>query len=163
MCNFSTLQTSAHVQCVKTGDIDLAHLCVQNQHTLFSCVLLHGATPYISITTRCYTIHSYYYMVLYHIYLYYYTVLHHTSLLLHGCYTIIIISITTWCYTIIYLYYYTHIHQSLTLAHPPPFNKKKENPLPHPPPQPRPRSTFNLSSITNIMVTLKLIINFTKK
>ena len=55
-------------------------------------LLLHGATPYISITTRttpyisittwCYTIHFYYY-----------TVLHHTFLLLHG--TTPYISITT--------------------------------------------------------------------
>ena len=40
MCNFSTVQVSAHVHCVKTGDIDLAHLaiCVKPAH-FFSCVV----------------------------------------------------------------------------------------------------------------------------
>ena len=53
----------------------------------YTSLLLHGATPYISIATRSYTIH-----------LYCYTELHHTSLLLHRATPYI--SITTQCYTI---------------------------------------------------------------
>ena len=71
------------------------HVLHQLHHT---SLLLHGATPYISVTTQSYTIR-----------LYYYTVLHHTSLLLHRATPHI--SITTRSYTI-HLYYYTVLHHT---------------------------------------------------
>ena len=63
----------------------------------YTFLLLHGATPYISITTRCYTI-SLLLCGCYTIHLYYYTVLHHISLLLRGCYTVLHNTVDLYCY-----------------------------------------------------------------
>ena len=44
MCSFNTLAKSAHVQCVKTGDISFAHFSVLIQHIIFFCVQAQSAT-----------------------------------------------------------------------------------------------------------------------
>ena len=146
MLLINTTKTGSYDYLSKYGSDWLGHVtCLHNYYCYATPVLHHTtplhatpcnttATPYIYITTRCYTIHLYYYMVLHHTFLllhgttpyisittrcytihfYYYTVLHHTFLLLHGATPYI--SITTRCYTI-HLYYYTVLHHTFLLLH----------------------------------------------